>query len=172
MNTSGLKTVELKLSLFLSLSLLCVFSFNIQQYCNEFVNCVDCTSHIDSSRICAWEGYEGNEHGKCLPNNLKNKNNKNNKNSNSKNSMNNYYFDDTCPVNYPTTPTSSFLSNWMSEILPVIKDLTLLDLSYPGTHDTLTYDLSTIVSEGGIDDALILAEILHNYTSVIPGKLL
>ena len=60
----------------------------------------------------------------------------------------------------------------LGEILPVIKDLTLLDLSYPGTHDTLTYDLSTIVSEGGIDDALILAEILHNYTSVIPGKLL
>ena len=38
-----------------------------------------------------------------------------------------------------------------------------------GTHDTLTFDLSTTVSEGGMDDHLLFAELLHNYTSIVPG---
>ncbi|KAH8050016.1 phosphoric diester hydrolase [Aureococcus anophagefferens] len=38
---------------------------------------------------------------------------------------------------------------------------TLLDLSLPGTHDALTYDLSTTVSEAGIDDHPALAAVLH-----------
>jgi len=35
-------------------------------------------------------------------------------------------------------------SNWMGELLPVIGNQTLLDLSLPGTHDTQTYDLSLV----------------------------
>ena len=77
-------------------------------------------------------------------------------------------FEDTCPVDYGDS--DSFLSNWMGELMPVLGDSPVLDLSLPGTHDTLTYDLSTTVSEGGIDELYRLAELLHNKTDVIPGK--
>lgn len=117
--------------------------------CHEHTNCVDCTE--SSPRVCAWKvdiisncaERVSVTDGKSV-----------------------YYFDDTCPIQY--AESSKFLQNWMGELLPVIEDLTLLDLSLPGTHDTLTHDLSTRVSEGGMDDALILAEVLHNYTSVSP----
>jgi hypothetical protein len=46
----------------------------------------------------------------------------------------------------------SNLANWMGVAMPAIKDLSLLDLSLPGTHDSLTYDLSLTTSDGGIDD--------------------
>jgi hypothetical protein len=46
--------------------------------------------------------------------------------------------------------------------------LTLLDLSLPGSHDTLSYDLSTRVSDGGADDFIKLAEVLHEYTKIVP----
>jgi hypothetical protein len=32
-----------------------------------------------------------------------------------------------------------FLERWMEEILPVISNQTILDLSLPGTHDSLTF---------------------------------
>jgi hypothetical protein len=41
-----------------------------------------------------------------------------------------------------------------------------LDLSLPGTHDSLTDDLSLVVSDGGIDDLLVLAELMHDYEKV------
>jgi len=56
----------------------------------------------------------------------------------------------------------------MAHTMPVIEHLTLLDLSLPGTHDTLSYDLSTRVSDGGADDFIKLAEVLHQYTKVVP----
>lgn len=77
-------------------------------------------------------------------------------------------FDDTCPVDYGAP--SSFPANWMGETLSVLGSSSLLDLSLPGTHDTLTHDLSTTVSEGGIDEYYNLAELLHNKTDVVPGR--
>jgi len=77
-----------------------------------------------------------------------------------------YDYEDTCPVTWNDTP--EFLSNWMGEMSDIIGELCLLDLSLPGTHDTLTYHLSTIVSDGGADDFIKLAEVLHEYESVIP----
>lgn len=50
----------------------------------------------------------------------------------------------------------------------LIGEMTLLDLTLPGTHDTLTYNLSTTVSDGGADDMLKLAEVLHEYADVVP----
>jgi len=61
---------------------------------------------------------------------------------------------------------STFLANWMGNVLPVIQDLTILDMSLPGTHDTLTYDLSTTVAPGGIDGPAIYSEILHAFGSL------
>ncbi|GMI52228.1 hypothetical protein TeGR_g11119 [Tetraparma gracilis] len=81
------------------------------------------------------------------------------------------YFD-VCPVppeDYPGVP--DFLPDWMANLMPVISDLTLLDLSLPGTHDTLTYDLSTTVSDAGIDDYDELSKILHLFSGLIPGQI-
>lgn len=43
--------------------------------------------------------------------------------------------------------TPSFIdhANWMRDLMPVIGNASLFDLSLPGTHDTFTYDLSTTV---------------------------
>ena len=75
---------------------------------------------------------------------------------------------DTCSVFRPTP--SSFLTNWMGSTQKAIGDLTLLDLSLPGSHDTLTDDLSLIVSDGGIDGSTKLAEIMHDYSKLIPNS--
>ena len=40
------------------------------------------------------------------------------------------------------TETSDFLPNWMGKLSSLIGNDTLLDISVPGTHDTLTSDLS------------------------------
>jgi len=113
--------------------------------CKELTNCVDCT---ETSFRCGWNEDEG----KCGI-------------RTSLHSDSTLIFDDTCPVDYGT---SQFLSDWMGSVMPIIGDSTLLDLSLPGTHDTLTYDLSTTVSEGGMDEALRLAQLLHKATSVVP----
>ena len=129
--------------------------------CSIISNCIDCTS---SSRFCSWEVSTNNRVSRCsrkLPLSSS---------SSSAAAVNAsfevYDYDDTCPQTYSS---SDFLSHWIGDLLPVIKDLTLLDLSFPGTHDTLTHDLSTIVSEGGMDDALVLAELMHNYSTIVPG---
>jgi len=76
------------------------------------------------------------------------------------------YYPDACEIEWPETP--DFLPDWQGNLLPAIGHLTLLDLSLPGTHDSLTYDLSLTTSCGGIDGAQTLAEILHNYTGIVP----
>jgi hypothetical protein len=75
-------------------------------------------------------------------------------------------YDDMCRV-VPEAPTP-YLANWMGQNMAVIGSLTLLDVSLPGTHDTLTYDLSTRVSDGGIDGSSELAQILHDYAAIVP----
>ena len=37
------------------------------------------------------------------------------------------------------------MDSWMTALYPVIANVTLLDLSLPGTHDSMTWDLSTTV---------------------------
>ena len=60
----------------------------------------------------------------------------------------------------PWTATA-WQATWMGDNAAVLGGSTLLDLSLPGTHDALTYDLSTTVSEAGIDDHPALAAVLH-----------
>lgn len=50
---------------------------------------------------------------------------------------------------------------WMGDVLNVIPNATLLDLSLPGTHDSLTYDLSNSVSDNANDIPKWLSTILH-----------
>jgi hypothetical protein len=64
-----------------------------------------------------------------------------------------------------------FLANWMGELQPILGNRTLLDLTLPGTHDSLTYDLSTVVSRSGYDQSEFLSDILHIASSagLTPG---
>jgi hypothetical protein len=40
--------------------------------------------------------------------------------------------------------SDSYLANWMGAIAPALAHATLLDMALPGTHDTMTYDLTTV----------------------------
>lgn len=73
------------------------------------------------------------------------------------------------PTPYPKDPPW-LLPDWMGALLEAasLESTTLVDLSLPGTHDTLTYDLSLTVSDDGLDDYQKLAQLLH----VLSGKLL
>eukprot|EP01001_Neometanema_parovale_P002514 NODE_1309_length_1787_cov_98.704327_g1242_i0.p1 GENE.NODE_1309_length_1787_cov_98.704327_g1242_i0~~NODE_1309_length_1787_cov_98.704327_g1242_i0.p1 ORF type:complete len:475 (-),score=106.78 NODE_1309_length_1787_cov_98.704327_g1242_i0:362-1708(-) len=61
-------------------------------------------------------------------------------------------------------------SDWMGELMPIIGNQTILDISTPGTHDTLTYDLSETVSDGGIDGNSEMSKILHDLGPLVPGN--
>jgi hypothetical protein len=124
--------------------------------CNSFLNCVSCTAaKYSSSKLqCEWDQVQK------LCNAL----------SKSKHS-NVYRFDDTCPV--IRNVADNFLQNWMGELIDVgnFPQLTLLDISLPGTHDTLTYDLSTRVSDGGADDQIVFAELMHKFGKIVPDAI-
>lgn len=80
-----------------------------------------------------------------------------------------HMYDDTCPVEHHFIDV--FLGEWMGELAQVGVNLTLLEMSLPGTHDTLTYDLSLRVSDGGIDGHDKRAEIMHRYQRMMPNEL-
>eukprot|EP00298_Acanthocystis_sp_HF-20_P018123 c21905_g1_i1.p1 GENE.c21905_g1_i1~~c21905_g1_i1.p1 ORF type:complete len:525 (-),score=225.27 c21905_g1_i1:36-1610(-) len=67
------------------------------------------------------------------------------------------------------TLDDDFLSNWMGQINSVIGNTTILDLSLPGSHDTLTYDLSDRVSDGGLDGETELSAILNMFPNFFLG---
>jgi hypothetical protein len=54
------------------------------------------------------------------------------------------------------------IAEWMGCTAPAIQNLTLLDLALPGTHDTLTYDLSETFSDNANDLPPALAALLHD----------
>jgi len=163
-------------SLIVTLAIICVsaqYAFSLSD-CSAFSDCVSCTegSKYSESLItlsnCFW--CESPAKGGCLSVAdvkgiaLCGGSSKEDGGSNHPSSL--YRYDDTCPVKRPIE--SPVLSSWMAHTMPVIEHLTLLDLSLPGTHDTLSYDLSTRVSDGGADDFIKLAEVLHQYTKVVP----
>lgn len=122
--------------------------------CRDLDSCVLCT---ENNHKCAWtrSHHQRSHEYSCSLRSLEH-------NDETKELI----FDDTCPVDYGMK--NDFLANWMGELMSVLGDSSLLDLSLPGTHDTLTYDLSTTVSEGGIEEFYKLAELLHNKTDIIP----
>jgi len=52
-------------------------------------------------------------------------------------------------------------SDWMKDLLPVIGDQSIMDLSLPGTHDSLSYDLSTTVAQDANSLPHWLSNVLH-----------
>ena len=126
--------------------------------CNSFTDCVTC---IESSQAtCVWI----ENHHSCV------------------NSTDYFHYES--PMNTFTTfsercvnsyiqdaPVDDFLSNWMRELTQHIGHATLLDLSLPGTHDSLTYNLSLKVSDGGIDGMDKFSELVHEEDKLVPNKL-
>jgi hypothetical protein len=65
----------------------------------------------------------------------------------------------------PPPPAPIRLQSWFGDLLPIIGNLTLLDISLPGTHDTLTYDLSTTVADNANDLPSWASWLLHTFRS-------
>ena len=55
---------------------------------------------------------------------------------------------------------------WMTDLHPLISNLTLLDITLPGTHDSMTWDLSTTVSDNANDLPPWLSYLLHDLGNV------
>ena len=55
---------------------------------------------------------------------------------------------------------------WMTQLSPILGELTLLDISLPGTHDTLSYDLSMTVADNANDLPGWASWLLHTFHSV------
>ncbi len=64
---------------------------------------------------------------------------------------------------WPESPAAEFSATWMGYSQAAFQNLTLFDISLPGTHDTLTYDLSTTTSQSAVDSP-IGAYILQLFT--------
>ena len=63
------------------------------------------------------------------------------------------------------------LANWMGQLAPILSPTTtLLDLSVPGSHDSMTFDLSTTLSDGYEGLGPVISKILHGLTPLIAGK--
>jgi hypothetical protein len=59
-------------------------------------------------------------------------------------------------------PSSIDHANWMRDLLPLIGDVTLLDVTIPGSHDSMTYDLAPVVADGANDLPTNLTYFLHD----------
>ena len=141
---------------------------NSASNCDMLTTCATCTSvsHVvgnnssdDLQQIigCTWCSTDSTCHADGSP-------------FNKCSSKDNVAYADTCLTEYPNSPPH-FLPDWMKTTLPVIQNLTILDLSLPGTHDSLTYDLSLTVSDGGIDDYPELSKLLNHFSNLIPGQI-
>lgn len=127
--------------------------------CSTYTDCATCASDLK----CSWCGSSIDSVGKlpyCFDTHSWT--------HDSCDRLTTYEFEDTCPVLRIPSTIELYLSNWMKELLPIIEHLTIMDISVPGTHDTLTYNLSMTVSDGGIDGSATLAKILHDYSDEIP----
>jgi hypothetical protein len=71
----------------------------------------------------------------------------------------------------PADPTvqipDDFLANWMGYMQPYFQKRTLFEMSLPGTHDTVTYDLTTNVASAAWKDTL--ANSMLHAIKDIPG---
>lgn len=64
------------------------------------------------------------------------------------------------PRSHTFDPT--FMSHWMGTLAPALGNLTLLDMSLPGTHDSMTWDLSDTISDHASNMPEEVANILHD----------
>ena len=118
-------------------------------HCNTYTDCASCAE----IRECAWQI----ETGSCtvISEDLR---------------SSDVIWEDTCPTIGAKDKTDEFLANWMKHLMVLdgFRSATLLELALAGTHDTLTYDLSLEVSDGGIDNHNELAQFLHDHEKIIP----
>lgn len=63
-----------------------------------------------------------------------------------------------------------FSANWMAQCMPVLGGRSILDLALPGTHDSLTSDLSKTVADNSNDLPPAIAWVLHEFHSLTPGS--
>lgn len=73
-----------------------------------------------------------------------------------------------CTSSKPLPSRAPFLPNWMGHFSPVFVNQTILDITLPGTHDSLTSDLSEIFSNHANDIPEALAWLLHEFGSFVP----
>jgi len=64
-------------------------------------------------------------------------------------------------------PSLGFLANWMGKLMPVLGNSSILDLSLPGTHDSMTFDLSSYVSDNANDMSPAYAWVLHEFGPLV-----
>jgi hypothetical protein len=130
-----------------------VLGFAVYENCGDISTCAACTNTTRGGwTACTWCGGQCVHKsdaaiGKCRGETI-------------------YEYDDTCPIQFDDK--DDYLANWMRETNAAIGDLSVLDLSLAGAHDTLTAHLSLITSNGGIDDNPGLAKILHDYNELVP----
>ncbi len=76
------------------------------------------------------------------------------------------------PIPYPPDPPE-FLPDWMSHFhqARLFNEVTLLDICMPGTHDSLSYDLSLVVSADGSGTLQRWAAFLEKLGRILPGEL-
>jgi len=88
-------------------------------------------------------------------------------------------FEYDCPLGpqpYPDHPPA-VLPDWLGRFRDsgLLSNVTLTDLSWPGSHDSLSYDLSLTVSDDGRDKFQKLFEVLHILSGgqlhLLPGEL-
>jgi len=64
-------------------------------------------------------------------------------------------------------PSHEFLATWMQNLMPAIGHQSILNLSLPGTHDSMTYDLSDTVSDNANDLPSTVSWILHELEPIV-----
>eukprot|EP00049_Salpingoeca_infusionum_P017911 m.354925 g.354925 ORF g.354925 m.354925 type:complete len:471 (+) comp17136_c0_seq1:67-1479(+) len=62
------------------------------------------------------------------------------------------------------------VTDWMGALRPAIDHMTLQDLALPGSHDSMTGDLSTTIADGSNDIPPALAWVLHEFHELEPGN--
>lgn len=64
----------------------------------------------------------------------------------------------------------ALLATWMGRLAPLLGNSTLLDLTLPGAHDAMTYDLSTTLSDGYEGLGPVLSKLLHGLSPLVAGE--
>jgi len=88
-------------------------------------------------------------------------------------------FEYDCPLAphaYPDQPPE-LLPDWLGYFrnAELLSNVSVVDFSWPGTHDSLSYDLSLTISEDGLDKFHKLLDLLHTLSEgkihLLPGEL-
>ena len=84
------------------------------------------------------------------------------------------HYQSECPLypNYPKEPPD-FLGDWMSNLMDIssFSSAPLSSLTLPGTHDSLSYDLSLTVSADGLDGMKEISKWLRKISIVRPNEI-